>query len=260
MFISQLRVFFRVFSVFTLLFLSPFASSYASTTKTQSKDQQSSNGPTPTALRYAINGYLWALQHNEVGNKSVLTVIDFTLPSYEKRLWVIDLHNNHVLMSMHVAQGKNTGAVYATHFSNSPGSRSSSPGLYVTAGEYDGEHGRSMRVNGLEPGINSNAMERAIVIHPASYVTPDFIKQNGYAGRSWGCFAVDPNLAPKFMRNINNRTVLFAYASSERSDPTVNHGLSAQGEAIYRGILTSSGESVHDNPISRFFAAIRQVL
>ncbi|OGT41511.1 MAG: hypothetical protein A3F13_03650 [Gammaproteobacteria bacterium RIFCSPHIGHO2_12_FULL_40_19] len=199
----------------------------------------------PKALQYAINGYQWAVEHHKVSNPSILTVVNFNEPSYKKRLFVIDLKSGRIVMAMHVAQGKNTGAVYATHFSNQPGSRASSPGIFTTLNEYDGEHGRSLRVNGLEEGINSNALSRAVVIHPASYVTPSFIKQNGYAGRSWGCFAVSPNKANKFMSTIKGGTVLFAYASTEKHDPRVAHPLSPDGEKLYNAII-------HDNSSSLF--------
>lgn len=195
------------------------------------------DGLSPTVLKYAVNAYRWALEHNEVSNPNILTIVNFNQPSYQKRLWVIDLKNDRVLMHLHVAQGKNSGAVYATRFSNQPGSLESSPGVFTTQDVYDGEHGESLRVNGLEKGINNNALSRAVVIHPASYVTPSFIKQNGYAGRSWGCFAVNPAHVKQFIKTIKGGTVLFAYAAPEKHDPLVNHQLSAQGEKLYNELL-----------------------
>lgn len=196
------------------------------------------SGLSPQALKYAINGYRWAIKHHEVSNPSILTIVNFNEPSYKRRLFVIDLKNDRVLMKMHVAQGKNSGAVYATHFSNQPGSLESSPGIFTTtANQYDGEHGESLRVNGLEKGINNNVYDRAVVIHPAWYVTPSFIKQNGYAGRSWGCFAVNPAHADKFIRTVKGGSVLFAYATPEKDDPRVDHRLSSKGEQLYREIM-----------------------
>lgn len=197
-------------------------------------------GLTKQALKYAINGYRWAVKHHEVINRNILTVVNFNEPSYKKRLFVINLKNDHVVMKMHVAQGKNTGAVYAKHFSNQPGSLESSPGIFTTANVYDGEHGESLRVDGLENGINNNAYERAVVIHPAWYVTPSFIKQNGYAGRSWGCFAVNPARANKFIHTVKNGSVIFAYATPEKYDPRVDHRLSSKGEKLYRKIMHES--------------------
>ena len=206
------------------------------------------SGLSPNALKFAINAYQWALKHNAVANPSVLTVVDYSQPSNKKRLWVIDLKDDRVLMHTYVAQARNTGTLYATHFSNNPGSRETSLGIYATMNPYDGEHGQSLHVKGLEPGINSNAESRAIEIHPAPYVTPTFIKTMGFAGRSWGCFAVNPAKAEKLISLIKNGSVLFAYASPEKYDERVNHGLSDAGEALYDGIM---GES--ENPIEWFF-------
>ncbi|PIZ03439.1 MAG: hypothetical protein COY58_09785 [Gammaproteobacteria bacterium CG_4_10_14_0_8_um_filter_38_16] len=210
------------------------------------------DGLPPTALKSAINGYRWALKHHEVSNPTMLTIVDFNKPSYEKRLWVIDLNNDHVIMHMHVAQGKNSGAVYATRFSNQPGSLESSPGIFTTLDEqYDGEHGESLRVNGLEPGINSNALSRAVVIHAAWYVTPSFIKKTGYAGRSWGCFAVNPNHVDRFIHLVRGGSVLFAYASPEKDDSRVDHHLSYTGKKMYDAITNTNA-----NPVTRFFEAL----
>ncbi len=192
----------------------------------------------PRALKYAINGYRWALKHHKVKNPAVLTVVNFNEPSYKKRLFVINLKDDRVVMKMHVAQGKNSGAVYATHFSNQPGSLASSPGIFTTTqNKYYGEHGESLRVRGLEKGINNNVYSRAVVIHPASYVTPSFIKQNGYAGRSWGCFAVNPAHADTFIHKIKGGSVLFAYATPEKHDPRVDHRLSSKGRQLYDAIM-----------------------
>jgi len=215
-----------------LFSLPTLANANLSTTTPKSVD-----GIPPKALKLAINGYRWALKHHQVANPAILTVVDFNKPSYEKRMWVIDINHAKVLMKMHVAQGKNSGAVYATHFSNQPGSLESSPGIFTTQNVYDGEHGESLRVNGLEKGINSNALDRAVVIHPAAYVTPSFIKQNGYAGRSWGCFAVNPANADKLIHTVKGGSVIFAYANPEKSDPRVAHELSAQGEKLYNKIM-----------------------
>ncbi len=210
---------------------------------TQTNTTTTTDAPSPTALKSALNGYRWAVEHGQVNKASVLTIVDFTKPSFEKRLWVIDLKNGHVLMHMHVAQGRDTGAVYATRFSNSPGSHESSPGLFTTQDVYDGKHGESLRVNGLEKGVNSNALGRAVVIHPAPYVTPSFIKQNGYAGRSWGCFAVNPAKADKFIDLVKGGSVFFAYAPTEAHDPLVNHSLSSGDEELYDAIMHETSHS-----------------
>ena len=208
-------------------------------------------GLTPEILKYAVNAYRWAIKHHQVRNASVLTVVNFNEPSFKKRLTVIDLKTGHILMHTYVAQGRNTGAIYAKRFSNQPGSHESSPGVFTTANVYNGKHGESLRMNGLEEGINNNALNRAIVIHPATYVTPTFIKQNGYAGRSWGCFAVNPAHAAELIHFLKGGSVLFAYASPEKYDARVDHALSSAGEELYDEILGSS-----DNPIERFFKSL----
>lgn len=173
----------------------------------------------PATLNQAMKAYRWAVATGKVHNKKVLTIVDFTLPSNKKRLWVINPATGKVLLNLHTAQGKNSGLKYATHFSNKPGSDTSSLGAYVTANVYDGKHGESMRLQGLEKGINNNAMRRDIVVHPANYVTPSFIKAEGRAGRSWGCFAVNPKKSKELISLTKGGSVIFAYAPSENHDP-----------------------------------------
>lgn len=214
----------------------------------KSYDTKNLSGLSPTVLKEAINGYQYAIAHNDVNNKSVLTIVNFTEPSYQRRMWVIDTKTGNVLLAMHVAQGKNTGLVKAKHFSNKPGSDESSPGIYTTANEYVGKHGKSMRVNGLEKGINGKAEQRAIVIHPAWYLKPSFIKKHGYAGRSWGCFAVNPKRLDNFIDTINHQSVLFAYAPTEQQDQNVAHSLNSAGEALYQKIENGIHQQLQTNP------------
>jgi hypothetical protein len=172
----------------------------------------------PQALRYAIKGYMWALANHHVNNPNILTVVDFTLPSDVKRMWVIDLRSSKVLMNLFTTQGKGSGRYYATHFSNQPGARASSLGVYKTLNTYYGAHGLSERLQGLEPGINSNAYSRAVVIHPAWYASPGFIQANHRSGCSWGCFAINPSESKRFIDITKGGTVLFAYAAPEQRD------------------------------------------
>ncbi len=224
-----------------VLFIPTASASNKLTVRLNNKVREKKTVIPAKALKYAINGYQWALKHHKVKKAGILTVVNFNEPSYKKRLYVIDLHSDRVLMRLHVAQGKNSGAVYATRFSNQPGSLESSPGIFTTsAGKYFGEHGESLRVRGLEKGINNNVYNRAVVIHPAWYVTPSFIKQNGYAGRSWGCFAVNPARADKLISTVKGGSVIFAYAAPEKNDPRVAHHLSAKGRAMYEAIMHQS--------------------
>ena len=175
----------------------------------------------PKALELAVNGYHWAAENNEIDNTNVLTIVDFTIPSNKKRVWVIDLKTSKTLMKLYTTQAKNSGLVKATHFSNKPNSEQSSLGVFKTLNSYYGKHGKSLRLQGLEPGINSNALKRAIVVHPAWYVTPDFILKNNRAGRSWGCFAVNPAISKKLIDTIKGGSIIFAYAKPEHKDPIV---------------------------------------
>lgn len=175
-------------------------------------------GLSPQVMALATKAYDWAKSHGDI-HKDVLTVVDFTKASYEKRLWVINMDTHQVLFNGYVAQGKNSGLVKATRFSNAPGSDESSLGVFETLNEYTGDHPTSLRLKGLEPGINNNAMERAVVVHPAWYVSPAFIKAHHRAGRSWGCFALNPAVAPKVVNMIKGGSVIFAYAPQENHDP-----------------------------------------
>ncbi len=146
----------------------------------------------------------------------VLTVIDYSLPSTEKRLWVIDLARRQVLFHELVAHGQNSGEAYAVEFSNRPQSRQSSLGLFRTDDVYDGRHGESLRLIGLEPGINDRAEERRIVMHGAAYVNARVVQRFGKLGRSWGCPAVDRAVLPRILEHIKEGTALFAYYPDPR--------------------------------------------
>jgi len=175
----------------------------------------SNDGLIPQTLKAALGAYSWALSHEKLGrNKDVLTVVDFTLPSYEKRMWVINLRENKVLMKLHTTQGAGSGVVIAKRFSNVNHTQESSLGLYVTSEEYYGGHGKSMRLDGLQKGINDNARKRNIVIHAAAYASPEYIKANHRAGRSWGCFAVAPSRKDNLLAYIKGGSAFFAYAPS----------------------------------------------
>lgn len=184
----------------------------------QAKILANAPGLDPEALKYAIDGYQWALANDQVENPDVLTVIDFNMPSNKKRLWVIDLKSDKVLLNAYTAHGKGSGTTYAEDFSNQPNSHATSLGVYKTLTTYYGHHGKSLRLQGLEKGINSNAYKRNIVVHPAKYVTPGFVKQNNRAGRSWGCFAMNPAITNKFMNITKGGSIIFAYADEEKSD------------------------------------------
>lgn len=145
-----------------------------------------------------------------------LAVIDFSLPSTAKRLWLFDLENGHLLLNELVAHGKNSGSVSASHFSNEQGSHQSSIGLFRGAETYSGKHGYSLRLDGLEPGINDNARDRAIVIHGASYVNQDWIDRQGRIGRSHGCPAVDKKIIREVVDHLKGGQLVFTYYPDQK--------------------------------------------
>lgn len=173
-------------------------------------------------LHEALNGYAWARGQGRVHNQNVLTVIDYTLPSTQKRLWVIDLRTGKVLTQALVAHGHNSGYIYASHFSNKVNSHETSLGVFTTGrGYYYGIEGQSLKIYGLEKGINSNAYKRAIEMHPSQYVQPSYIRDYGRIGRTYGCFGLNPAKAHRIESEVVGGSVIFAYASPENGDPVV---------------------------------------
>lgn len=173
----------------------------------------------------ASSGSLWprtkvleaAEQAFECGRKAghfqqpYVTIIDYSLPSTQPRLWVIDLARKKVLFRELVAHGRNSGDNVPVSFSDRPGSKMSSLGLFRTGETYWGKHGWAMRLDGLEPGFNENARDRAIVFHGADYVSPRSIAKLGHLGRSWGCPAVRRGVSGQIISRIRGGTALFAY-------------------------------------------------
>lgn len=148
-------------------------------------------------------------------NDSILTIIDYTKASHRERLFVIDLKNIKLVFTTLVAHGKNSGVHYATRFSNKNRSLMSSPGFYRTAETYYGKHGYSLKLDGLEEGVNDHARERLIVIHGADYVSTDFINKHGRIGRSWGCPALPLHLTKEVIDLIKEGSCLFIYTDDE---------------------------------------------
>ena len=152
--------------------------------------------------------------YGDLINNNIITIIDFTLPSTEKRLWTFDLSTRQLLINSLVAHGKNSGDNIANKFSNKFGTNQSSLGLYVTGKPYFGKNGYSLRIIGLEKGINDNAFDRAVVIHPADYVSEDFIKKYGRLGRSFGCPAIPVEISNDFIDLVKEGSLLFIYHDS----------------------------------------------
>lgn len=170
--------------------------------------QNHTNVPQLEALTFALEGW----EKLEEGlPKPLLTVIDFTLPSTAKRLWVIDVVKGEILLNSVVAHGRNSGELIAKKFSNTPESFQSSLGFYKTAETYLGKHGYSLRLDGLEKGFNDQARARAIVIHGADYAREEFAKMTGRLGRSLGCPALPTELSAQVIDLIKEGSLLFIY-------------------------------------------------
>jgi hypothetical protein len=152
-----------------------------------------------------------------IGLDKPLTIIDYTRHSSKKRLWVVDPHTGALLMHERVAHGRNSGDGHgwSRRFSNVAESRQTSLGMFVTAETYVGKHGYSLRMDGLEPGFNDRARERAIVIHGADYMSDGFLARHGRAGRSWGCPAVSREASSALIDMISGGGLVFAYYPEE---------------------------------------------
>jgi hypothetical protein len=168
-------------------------------------------GLSEEAFSYAWKGYQKLLAKKMISRDNYLTICDFSQSSLQRRLYIIDVINEQLIMNTYVAHGKNSGGEYATNFSNNPESLQSSLGFYITAQTYIGEHGLSLRINGVDPGYNDKAMERTIVIHGAAYVDPARAKAGIFMGRSWGCPAVPQKESAEIITTIKNGTCLFIY-------------------------------------------------
>jgi hypothetical protein len=168
------------------------------------------------AWQAAIHGYNKLRARGYYAGAKRITIVDFSQPSSRKRLYIVDLAKSKLLFHSWVAHGQNSGTLYARQFSNTPESFQSSPGFYQTGLPYVGKNGLSLKLRGLEPGINDRAEERAIVMHGADYVRPDILRSQGYLGRSWGCPAVLPELNTKIIRAIQAQTCLFIYTPDQQ--------------------------------------------
>ncbi|HEX7708500.1 MAG TPA: murein L,D-transpeptidase catalytic domain family protein [Thermoanaerobaculia bacterium] len=162
-------------------------------------------------LRLALTAKTCARQRGLVKRDDIITVIDYSIPSDEPRLFTFDLSTKKLVFRELVAHGKNSGGNLATAFSNVEGSLATSLGLFATAGTYMGSNGYSLRLRGLERGVNDNAWQRAIVMHGAPYVNRGVIRSIGRLGRSWGCPAVRSDISKAMIDRIKGGSAIFAY-------------------------------------------------
>ncbi len=169
-------------------------------------------GLSADAFEQAIRGWEKLKKKGALSNHSVLSIADFSQPSTSKRLYIIDLENNKLLFHTYVAHGRNSGKGQAITYSNRAKSHMSSPGFYRTESTYYGSNGYSLKLSGLEKGINDNALRRAIVVHGANYVSESLIESQGYLGRSYGCPAIPNYLARPIINTIKDGSCLFIHA------------------------------------------------
>ena len=171
-------------------------------------------GPSDKLMLIAEHGYAYAKVHNMADNP-VMIIVDFSLPSSSKRLWLYDIEQHKVLLASYVAHGKGTGLNNAIKFSDNKKSHQSSLGFYKVLNTYQGKHGLSLKLDGLEP-TNKSALARGIVIHAANYVTSDYVNKNNRTGRSWGCFAVPANIEKIIIDKTHDHSLLVAYYPDQK--------------------------------------------
>lgn len=148
----------------------------------------------------------------EKRNNNILTIVDFSKPSNEKRLYILDVDRKEILLSSLVSHGKGTGDLYAKSFSNKEGTSKSSNGFFLTGESYDGKNGYSLRLYGLEPGRNNNAYARTLVVHAARYADESFLQKYGRLGRSKGCLAVPRKINAKIIEMIHGGSVCYVHS------------------------------------------------
>jgi L,D-transpeptidase catalytic domain len=167
----------------------------------------------PEALRAALSAWGALYIRGEIA-RPILTVIDYGLPSTVRRMWVFDLASRRLVFHELVAHGRNSGEDLARSFSNEEGSLMTSLGAFVTGATYNGRNGYSLRLRGMEPGLNDRAEARTIVIHGAPYVGEELAHRQGRLGRSYGCPAIRPAIARALIDEVKDRTLVYAWHPS----------------------------------------------
>jgi hypothetical protein len=180
-----------------------------------------SERPDSAMFHVAMEGYRGLKSSHQLSDKEIVALVDFTRPSSEKRMWIIDLRDRKVLYHLLVAHGKNSGELYATSFSNKPNSYQSSLGMFITGHIYVGKNGKSLKLHGMQEELNGLAEQRSIVIHGADYVSDAFVKKVGRLGRSYGCPAIPMEVHDEVINLLAGGTLLFLYSQV----PSVNLAL-----------------------------------
>lgn len=170
-----------------------------------------STGLKEEVFELAYKGYYKLMEAGKINRPGILSIADFSKASHQKRFYIVDMNHAKILYHTFVAHGRNSGLYYANDFSNKPESNKSSLGFYLTLATYYGDKGYSLKLQGLEKGINDKAYDRNIVLHGSDYVTGEFARSNGYLGRSLGCPAVPFKQSAGIINTIKNGSVLFIY-------------------------------------------------
>jgi len=201
-------------SAFNLIGFESWESSKNKNDSTFNQNRVKINSLSSEVYREALLG-IESYSKNNTFNDSVIAIVDFDLPSTQKRMFIIDIKNKKLLYLSLVAHGRMSGGNYAQEFSNINGSHQSSLGFFKTSEKYIGKHGLSLRLDGLEKGINDKARERNIVIHGADYVSEEFIKKNNRLGRSWGCPALPIKDYNTVLDYLDDEIILYIHASKK---------------------------------------------
>lgn len=173
-------------------------------------------GLSKPAFELAFKGYQKLIKKQKLGHPEILTICDLSQSSNRKRLYILNLEENKVLVTTYVAHGRGSGGEYASRFSNNNRSHQSSLGFYITGSTYYGEHGLSLRLKGLEVGFNDRAARRSIVLHGATYVGDEYLNTNKFMGRSYGCPAIPAGECDEVIDLIKNGTCLFVYYPAKK--------------------------------------------
>ena len=200
----------RVFILWVLFTTSSFATTDSELNRHYNSIHAQAKDLSPKVLKLALSAYFHARKQG-LDDKEIITIVDYTLPSNVKRMWVFDLSQNKLLHHTRVSHGSGSGLLYAKHFSNTPETHKSSVGLFLTKNDYKGIAGYSLRLKGLEPGINDRAEARSIVMHGAHYADPSFVESYGRLGRSEGCFALPTANYADIIHDLVDGTLIFAY-------------------------------------------------
>ncbi len=218
-----MKIFNKAF-VFTILFFSLSGYSFAHlqgdtlTSNNNNVAQQiysslNSKELSYNAFAHAFSGYQKLISENQIDKENIITIIDFSKSSKKERFFIIDISKQKIIYESLVAHGKNSGWDVPSSFSNLSNSYKSSLGFYVTGETYSGKHGLSLKLDGLEKGINDNARKRHIVIHAADYVNSGIIKKLGRLGRSYGCPSLPAENYSQIIDLIKDKSLIFIYSN-----------------------------------------------